>query len=108
MQVIINPADAIKLTDAFSNHIHGSLEKLERRFGDWLTRTEVFIKDVNGPKGGVDKHCRLEARPRGTEPVVIDHQDEDAYTCVTRAAEKLGKALQRRRGQLAARDKRPD
>lgn len=105
MQVIINPADNVELSDAYRGHVNRSLEKVDRRFGDWLTRTEVFIKDVNGPKGGVDKHCRLEARPRGTEPVVIDHQDEDAYTCVTRAAEKLGKALERRRGQLAARDK---
>lgn len=106
MQVIINPADHVHLSEAFTDHIHRSLEKVDRRFGDWLTRTEAFIKDVNGPKGGIDKHCRLEARPRGTEPVVIDHQDEDAYTCVTRAAEKLGKALERRRGQLSARDKR--
>lgn len=105
MQVIINPADNIELSDAYAGHIHRSLEKVDRRFGDWLTRTEVFLKDVNGPKGGVDKHCRLEARPRGTEPIVTDHQDEDAYTCVTRAAEKLGKALERRRGQLTARDK---
>lgn len=105
MQVIINPADDVHLSDAFSDHIHRSLGKVDARFGDWLTRTEAFIKDVNGPKGGVDKHCRLEARPRGSEPVVIDHQDQDAYTCVTRAAEKLGKALERRRGQLGARDR---
>lgn len=107
MQVIINPADDVNLSEAFADHVHRSLAKVDRRFGDWLTRTEAFIKDVNGPKGGVDKHCRLEARPRGARPVVIDHQDEDAYTCVSRAAEKLGKALERRRGQLAGRDKRP-
>lgn len=108
MQVIINPADDVKLSDKLSKHIHSSLEKVDRRFGDWLTRTEAFIKDVNGPKGGVDKHCRLEARPRGTEPVVVDHQDEDLYTCVSRAAEKLEKALERRRGQLSARSKQTD
>ena len=105
MQIIINPADDVDLSAAFTDHVHRSLDKVDRRFGDWLTRTEAFIKDVNGPKGGVDKHCRLEARPRGTDPVVIDHQDEDAYTCVTRAAEKLGKALERRYGQLTARSK---
>jgi len=105
MQVIINPADDVQLSEAFTDHVHRSLAKVDRRFGDWLTRTEAFLKDVNGPKGGVDKHCRLEARPRGTEPVVIDHQDQDAYTCASRAAEKLEKALERRRGQLSARDR---
>jgi len=103
MQIIINPADDVELSDAFKIHVQKSLDKVERRFGDWLTRTEVFIKDVNGPKGGVDKHSRFEARPRGIDPVVIDHQDEDAYACVSRAAEKLEKALERRRGQLESR-----
>lgn len=106
MQTIINPADDMTLSDAFSGHIHDSLHKVNTRFGDWLTRVEVFIKDVNGPKGGVDKHCRMEARPRGVEPIVVDHQDEDAYTCTARAAGKLEKALDRRRGQLEARERR--
>lgn len=100
MQVILNPADGVHLSDAFSDHLHQCLKKIDRRFGDWLTRTEAYIKDVNGPKGGVDKHCRLEARPRGSEPVVVDHQDEDAYNGISRAAAKLEKALERRRGQL--------
>lgn len=104
MQVIINPANGIQLSDAFSDHLHGALDKVDRRFGDWLTRTEAFLQDTNGPKGGVDKHCRLEARPRGSEPVVVEHQDEDLYACVTRAAGKLEKALARRRGQLTARE----
>lgn len=105
MQTIINPGQDLALTDAFTDHVHRALDKVDTLFGDWLTRVEVFVNDVNGPKGGVDKHCRLEARPRGTEPVVVDHQDEDAYKSVTRAAGKLEKALDRRRGQLGARDR---
>lgn len=105
MQIIINPADDVQLSDAFADHIRQSLGKVDRRFGDWLTRTEVFVKDVNGPKGGVDKHSRFEARPRGLDPVVIDHQDEDPYTCIARGAEKLEKALERRRGKLEERER---
>lgn len=105
MQIIINPADDVQLSDAFADHIRQSLNKVDRRFGDWLTRTEVFVKDVNGPKGGVDKHSRFEARPRGLDPVVVDHQDEDPYACISRGAEKLEKALGRRRGKLEERDR---
>lgn len=103
MQIIINPADDVHLSEAFSEHIRKSLSKVDRRFGDWLTRTEVFVKDVNGPKGGVDKHSRFEARPRGLDPVVIDHQDKDPYICIARGAEKLERALERRRGKRAER-----
>jgi ribosome-associated translation inhibitor RaiA len=106
MQTIINPADDMSLSEPFTRHVHESLEKVDTRFGDWLTRIEVFLRDVNGPKGGVDKHCRMEARPRGQDPIVVDHQDEDAYTCAARAAGKLEKALDRRRGQLEARERK--
>jgi len=105
MQIIINPAEDIELSEALEAHVHRSLDKVEQRFGDWLTRAEVFVKDVNGPKHGVDKHTRLEARPRGTDPIVVEHQDEDAYLCVSRAAGKLERVLERRRGQLHAREK---
>lgn len=105
MRIIINPADDVRISEAFSDHIYDSLDKVDRRFGDWLTRTEIFIRDVNGPKGGVDKHCRMEARPRGSDPVVVDNQDEDAYSCIARTAEKLEKALTHKRGRLQSRDK---
>jgi ribosome-associated translation inhibitor RaiA len=108
MQVIINPAEKVELSDAFSEHIHRALEKVDRRFGDWLTRTEVFIKDINGPKGGVDKHCRMEARPRGSDPIVVEHQDTDSYTCVTRTAEKLASALDKKHGRMNARERQND
>lgn len=105
MKIIINPADDVHLSDAFADHIRGSLGKVTQRFDEWLTRTEVFVKDVNGPKGGVDKHCRMEARPRGADPVVVDNQGADAYACISRTAEKLEKALEHRRGRLEARTK---
>ena len=49
MQVQINPADGITLSEALEQHIHDKLEALEKRFGDRLTRIEVHLKDINGP-----------------------------------------------------------
>jgi len=54
----------------------------------------------------VDKHCRMEARPRGSDPVVVNHQDEDPFTCAARAGGKLERALAQRHGQLTARESR--
>jgi len=104
MQIIVNPADGFELSEALSRHIHNEVNnRLGRRFESWLTRVEVFMRDINGPKGGIDKHCRLEARPRGTDPVHVENQDVDAYACIKAAAEKLEKALDHKAGKLASR-----
>lgn len=102
MHIQINPADGIEVSEAFAAHIHKALETVEKRFGDRLTRVEAHLKDLNGPKGGVDKHCMLEARPRGLDPVTAEANATDAYDVVREAAGKLEKVLDKRLGKLAA------
>lgn len=100
MHVQINAAEGIEVSDAFAQHIHHSLETVEKRFGDRLTRVEIHIKDINGPKGGPDKHTTLEARPRGLEPVIAESTVDDAYEGVRMAAKRLEKVLDKRLGKL--------
>ncbi|MCK5771059.1 HPF/RaiA family ribosome-associated protein [Algiphilus sp.] len=101
MHVQINPAEGIEVSEALAQHIHDSLERVEKRFGDRITRVEIHLKDINGPKGGPDKHCLVEARPRGLDPAVAESTSEDAYDGVRQAAHKLEKVLDKRIGKLA-------
>lgn len=100
MQIQLNPAQGVELSAALDTHISERLERINRRFGDRLTRIEVHLADVNGPKGGVNKQARLEARPRGLDPVVADALAESAYDAVNGAAERLESVLESRFGKL--------
>lgn len=104
MHVQINAAEGIEVSEALAQHIHRSLETVEKRFGDRLTRVEIHLKDINGPKGGPDKHCTLEARPRGLDPAIAESTSEDAYDGVRLAAARLEKVLDKRIGKLADRE----
>lgn len=103
MHIEINVGDGVDHSDALDQHIHKKLAPVERHFGDRLTRVEVFLKDVNSNKGGVDKQCTMEARPGGLKPVAVDAQAEDLYTATHDAAGKLEKALRRRIARVADR-----
>ena len=70
------------------------------RFSDRLTRVEVFIKDMNADKGGIDMHCTVEARPRGLDPIAIDHVAETVREALHGAVKKMQTALDRRFGKL--------
>lgn len=63
----------------------------------------VRLSDDNGPRGGVDKRCRIVAR--GGSAIVVEAVDEDLFAAVDRACDRLAVAfvrdVERRRGDRA-------
>src|SRR5262245_46760336 len=62
-------------------------------YRDRLTRVEVHLSDVNGPKGGMDTRCALEARPAGRQPVAVTNEAHNEGDAVKGAIEKMGRLL---------------
>jgi hypothetical protein len=104
MQVQVNTDNNIEGRDEVIGEVQAAITQELGRFGDRLTRIEVHLKDVNGPKGGAnDKHCTLEARPAGHQPIVVTNAAEDVDTAVEGAIKKLRTALDRTFGKLSDR-----
>lgn len=87
------------------NHIHGGERLIEsvtqglqnsfERFEQQLTRLDVHLADVNGPKGAAnDKRCLIEARLAGHQPIVASHQATTVDESVDGASEKLFRAIE--------------
>ena len=98
------------LHDFITRRLHFALG----RFAPEIERVTARVEDVNGPRGGADKRCRLEVKLRGLGDVLGEARAEDFEAAVAFAAERLGRgvarALERRQShQTAARrvDGRP-
>ena len=73
---------------------------LERHLED-LTRVEVHLSDENGGKSGPkDKRCKMEARPKGHQPILVSHDADSLTQAVEDAAQKLEHALEHLFGKL--------
>ena len=73
---------------------------LERHL-EFLTRVEVHLSDENGGKSGPkDKRCKMEARPKGHQPILVSHDADLLTQAVEGAAEKLEHALEHLFGKL--------
>jgi ribosome-associated translation inhibitor RaiA len=72
-----------------------------RHFADRLTRVDVYVKDQNAAKGGIDMRCSIEARPRGLDPVAAEELAETASEAVLGAARKLQRQLESAFGKRA-------
>jgi ribosome-associated translation inhibitor RaiA len=60
------------------------------RFVGYVSQVRVGLADLNGPRGGVDKQCRLivNLRPRGH--IVIEAAHANAIAAVASAADRAG------------------
>ncbi|MCK6546220.1 hypothetical protein L6R52_10255 [Myxococcota bacterium] len=55
----------------------------------------VRLGDVNGPRGGVDKVCRIEARLDRSRSVVVEEIGADQDAALARAADRLASSVAR-------------
>jgi len=102
MQIQIH-APHITVPAEFLGFIERSVEDVLAHFAERLTRVEVHLRDMNGHKGGVDKRCTVEARPRGLDPIASEHESADVKEALQGALEKLHRALDHRLGRLESR-----
>lgn len=93
-------------SDALQEFAEKKLDRIDRRWGDRITRLRIFVSDINANKGGVDKHCTMEARVAGIDPVVAETMAADIYDAVKGAVDKLVHALEHAIDSRKA--KRPD
>lgn len=56
------------------------------RFGDRLRAVRVRLRDINGPRGGVDKRCTVEVRGTGFSTLFVEVLDTDPLAALDRAA----------------------
>lgn len=61
----------------------------------YVGRVGVYLADENGPRGGVDKTCRLVVGMPGGRSAVIEDRADDLRAAVCRAADRAGEAVRR-------------
>ena len=62
----------------------------------WLVpRVHVYLADVNGPRGGVDKRCRLELKTTNAGTVVITAMARDWHVALDNALARAARVLVR-------------
>jgi hypothetical protein len=72
----------------------------------WLVpRAEISLSDINGPRGGVDKRCRVELRTYGGGIVRVTAMARDWRTALESALQRAGRVLLRQLRRTLVRDR---
>lgn len=86
------------------DHIERRLRFALARFGERVERVVVFLTDLNGPKGGVDKACRILVKVRGCSVAMALAVDSQWKAAVDRATTRIGNKVSRELDRLRQHD----
>jgi putative sigma-54 modulation protein len=65
------------------------------RFSPRISRVTVQVLDLNGPRGGLDKSCRIEVQMHPSGTVFVKDTDAHIHAAVDRAVDRLARAVGR-------------
>ena len=101
MQIQVNSDNHIESSIRLEEWVRTTIESTLERYEEDLTRVEVYLRDENGDKPGPhDLSCRLEARPKGHQPISVIHKADTLEQAIDGAATKLDNALEHLFGRL--------
>ncbi len=83
----------LELTPEMHDQVRDRIAAALDRLATSIQAVDVTITDINGPRGGLDKHCRIRVRGPSLRTVVIEHLGADTLAVTSVAAERAEQAV---------------
>jgi ribosome-associated translation inhibitor RaiA len=93
----------MKVTEELRVHVRERLRLALGRFARSIAQVWVYLRDVNGPRGGLSKKCRIVVELPRRGRVVVTGVDTDIFAAITRTASRTKFAVRRNVKQRLAR-----
>ena len=93
--IISTSSHNILLSSELDTFVRSTMHQALDRLGEDVLSIDVFLKDVNGPKGGVDKQVIVRLHLRNRRQLAIETLDENLYAAVRRSAKRAKTAVRR-------------
>jgi ribosome hibernation promoting factor len=85
----------INITTELRGHIERRLCFALERFARRIRKIRVNVADLNGPRGGIDKRCRVAIVLEPSRTIVMEDRDSDIYVAIDRAADRIARCVRR-------------
>ena len=94
------------LTDSIQTYVKERINYLFSTRYDQIQRITVRLGDVNGPRGGEDKRCRVKITLPRLNEIVIEDVQANLYVAISRAMERASRTVNRRLNRLQDKKRR--
>jgi hypothetical protein len=92
------------LPEDFEKDAYRKFERALHRTTDSVLDVLITVTDVNGPKGGVDKLCRVSVVLTRSRHLTLEERDANAHVALARLAERTSRSVIRATKSTHARE----
>ena len=92
---ISSRAQGFELSSAIDSIVREEIQSSLEHFADEIVSVDVFMKDTNGPKGGIDKQVLMRIQLRGRQQITLQTTREDLYAAVRMSGKRAKRAVHR-------------
>ena len=92
---ITSRTQGFELSSAIDAFVTEELGLTLQRYSEEIVSVNVFMKDINGPKGGVDKQVVLRIQMRGRQQITLQTARDSLYAAIRISAKRAKRAVRR-------------
>ena len=85
----------VDLTWSIEQFAHTQVESSLRAFSEMVSSVELSLKDINGPKGGVDKLVRVKTRLRTGKVLAVESTRASLYSAIAVSLQRTKRSVRR-------------
>jgi putative sigma-54 modulation protein len=101
MQLVVR-GQSFTATPGLCLRVEERINQAIARFGRRVGQVRAFFSDLNGPRGGADKRCRITAQIVGFKTVQAEDTGPDLYTAIDRAVHRTQRLVERELSRVRA------
>lgn len=89
-------ARGISLTKEVRSYVERRLHFASDRFADQIGDVTVVLRDLNGPRGGVDKECIIRVESPRIGSLVVEERSEGVMAAIFGAVQRFSDTMKKR------------
>jgi len=83
------------LSEALSKYVKSKVQIMMSRYESKINSINVSLFDINGPKGGEDKCCKIIIKINGASSIVVQETAEDLYDAINTCSRRARRVVKR-------------
>jgi len=88
-------SQGFELTSAIDEHIRRQINFNLVNFESHIVSVDIFLSDINGPKGGPDKKALVRIRLDSRSTIAIERTRTDLYAAITLVSRQAKRTVRR-------------
>lgn len=103
MRFVLNDKQKL-LGQVATERVESKANLLATKFGNNVKTIEITVSDLNGPRGGIDKECRIVVSLKRMQDVVVTTKDEKLSKAISAVINRAERSVRRTLDRQAKRD----